>query len=104
MSHETDQAVCPKCSGSQRRPYPTERDPDRRYASHTATYDEATDTLACDNCGGQTMSLRATGFTRARPGSNAGCLHEFTGRNAGRCYTEYTCKHCHLCYGIDSSD
>lgn len=95
-------AVCPKCNGSTRSPWPS--DQNRRYANMTATYDKATDTLACDNCGGQTMSLRATGHTRKRPGTDEGCLHSFVGRKAGRCYTEHTCKHCGLSYGIDSSD
>jgi hypothetical protein len=101
---KADYAICPKCAGSTRRPYPTEHDPDRRYAEMTATYDKLTDTLACNNCGGQFMSLRATGYTKKRPGSNDGCLHEFVGRNAGNCYTEYSCKHCALSYAIDSSD
>ncbi len=97
-------STCPKCNGTARRPYPTEHDPDRRFARMTATYDEATDTLACNNCGGQTMSLTATGVTRVDPATGLGCLHAYSGRNAGRCYTIYTCAKCGDSYDIDSGD
>lgn len=92
--------VCPKCKGTKRRPLPENM---RRYAPHLATYDGATDTLACDNCGGQTMSLTATGYTKkSNPHDTEGCLHKFAGRNAGNCYTIYTCKFCGQSYDIDS--
>lgn len=58
----------------------------------------------CDNCGGQTMSSRAVGYTRLRPSTDKGCLHEFTHRDAGRCYHVYTCKHCGLTFDIDSGN
>ena len=57
----------------------------------------------CRNCGGQTMSLTATGKSYLRDDGTP-CTHEYTGVNRGRCYTEYTCKHCGYHYGIDSGD
>ena len=95
-------AVCPCCNGTGRRPLPEDQ---RRYAHVMAGYDKATDTLACNNCGGQTMYGKAKGYTKkVTPESTEGCKHEYVGRNAGRCYTIYTCKHCGSSYDIDSSD
>jgi len=59
---------------------------------------------ACCNCGGQTMSGRALGYTKIDPGTDLGCKHTFVGRNAGRCYTIYTCTKCGTHYDIDSGD
>lgn len=92
-------ATCPKCNGTTRMPAPPSN-----YKHILATYDRETDTLACNNCGGQTMSLKATGETTIDPATGLGCLHNFEGRNAGRCYTVYTCTKCQATYGIDSSD
>lgn len=94
-------ATCPKCLGSTRRPWPSA---DHTYAPMTATYDRDTDTLACDNCGGQTMSLRATGQTRVDPATGLGCLHHYVGQRAGNCYHIYTCLKCQDRYDIDSGD
>ena len=58
----------------------------------------------CRNCGGQTMSGNATGRTRPRRDNGEPCVHEYTGRQAGRCYYVYTCKHCGDSYGMDSGD
>lgn len=93
-------ATCPKCNGSGRRPCPYLQSLKFRLA----TFDPKDNTLACDNCGGQTMSLRATGATRVDPATGLGCLHSYVGRNAGRCYTVYTCSKCGDRYDIDSSD
>lgn len=95
-------AVCPKCNGRTRRPVPEAL---RRYASITATYRPIDDTLACDNCGGQSMSLQATGYTLPNPKTGLGCLHEFRGQQAGNCYRIYTCTlGCGTRFDIDSSD
>jgi len=59
---------------------------------------------ACCNCGGQDMSGKAMGYTRIDPANGKGCTHSFTGRNAGRCYTIYTCTKCGYNYDIDSGD
>jgi hypothetical protein len=92
-------ATCPKCNGTTRRPADESA---RRY--RIATYDEATDTLACDNCGGQTMSLDAKGHTRIDPATGLGCLHDWRRRLAGNCYHEHTCRKCGSQFYIDSSD
>jgi hypothetical protein len=49
------------------------------------------------------MFGRATGQVRL---NNAGepCTHSYSGETAGRCLTEYTCKHCGDRYQIDSGD
>jgi hypothetical protein len=92
-------AICPCCHGSTRIPVPENL---RQY--NLAGYDKTTDTLACDNCGGQTMNLKALGYTKKRnPEDTEGCKHEYVGRNAGNCYTIYTCK-CGSSYDIDSGD
>lgn len=75
-------ADCPKCEG-------------------TARSSSESD---CRNCGGQTMAGRASGKTTINPKTGLGCLHEFEGHNAGRCYVRYVCKHCSYTYSIDSGD
>lgn len=91
--------VCPRCLGTKRRPWAG----DHKYAGITAGYDADTDTLPCNNCGGQTMSMQATGRAPLRPDGTA-CLHEYQGRTTSNCYHEYTCKHCGHRYDIDSGD
>ena len=90
--------TCPVCNGSGRVPagdYP--------YKNIVAGYDPATDTLACDNCGGQYMSLTPTGKVRANKEGKP-CTHKYTGKTVGRCLHEYTCEHCGDRYQIDSGD
>lgn len=58
----------------------------------------------CGNCGGQTMNGKPLGYTKIDPNTGLGCLHTFIGRNAGRCYTIYTCTKCGYHYDIDSGD
>jgi hypothetical protein len=98
------EGVCPACNGSTRRPYDYTHDPKGLYRRMTATYRAEDDTLACNNCGGQTMSLRATGRTRIDPTTGLGCLHEYRGQKAGNCYHIYTCTKCGDHYDIDSGD
>lgn len=90
--------VCPVCNGSHRRP--AGADP---YKKVYAGYDAESDTLPCLNCGGQTMYGKPTGQVPLRSDGSP-CHHEYIGRNAGRCYTIYTCKHCNHSYDIDSGD
>jgi predicted RNA-binding Zn-ribbon protein involved in translation (DUF1610 family) len=94
-------ATCPKCKGTTRIPAPAHSE---GYKTVISGYDRETDTFACDNCGGQTMSLHAVGHTRIDPATGLGCLHEFTGRKAGNCYHVYTCSKCGTTYDIDSGD
>lgn len=93
-----EMGTCPVCMGTGRRSAEGVA-----YKSVMAGYDSTTDTLACDNCGGQTMYGRPTGKVPLRSDGTP-CVHEFVGRNAGRCYTIYTCRHCGYTYDIDSSD
>ena len=97
-------AVCPCCHGTKRVALTESDDWMRKWKGGLSYYDPETDTKTCQNCGGQTMFGQALGYTKKRPGTDVGCLHEWTGRDAGRCYTIYTCKHCRSTYDIDSGD
>lgn len=90
--------ICPVCNGTTR-----QSASGYRYKKVTHGYDEVTDTLPCNNCGGQTMSLYATGEVPLRPDGTP-CKHEFNFANVGRCLTRYTCNHCKYSYEIDSGD
>ena len=57
----------------------------------------------CRNCGGQSMFGTPLGYVPLR-NDGSPCKHEYDARNAGRCYTVYTCKHCNYSYDIDSGD
>lgn len=92
-------AACPKCNGAKREPAPP-----RAREWRLAGYDPATDTMPCDNCGGQTMMMSPRGYTRVDPSTGLGCLHDYVGRKAGNCYHIYTCKKCGDTYDIDSGD
>lgn len=94
MTHGT----CPVCNGTGRRPAG-----DYQYKHVIAGYDRATDTLACNNCGGQYMFGQPRGQVRLREDGSP-CHHQYVSRNAGRCLTEYLCTHCGDRYQIDSGD
>ncbi len=98
-THHKREATCPVCNGTKRVPAGASK-----YKTITATYDEKTDTFACRNCGGQTMSLSAQGVTRVDPATGLGCLHTYVGQQAGNCYNIYTCTKCGDRYDIDSGD
>lgn len=100
----TTEAMCPKCNGSTRMPYEYTHDKTGQYRKVMAGYRESDDTLACDNCGGQTMGLKATGRTRIDPATGMGCMHTYRGRTTSNCYHEYTCTKCGDRYDIDSGD
>lgn len=93
---------CPVCNGTGRMPTP---DNLRRYAEQNGWYgySKEDDCCTCTNCGGQTMSGNATGKSYLRDDGTA-CVHEYVGYTKGRCWTQYTCKHCGYSYDIDSSD
>ncbi len=116
----TQLGTCPQCHGSTRMPVPEETQQYIKYNARwghwfiagyqpagTGPFADGTPyeggTLPCDNCGGRTMSLKATGQVRLRPDGTP-CLHEYRGENAGRCYTKYTCPHCGDVYHVDSGD
>jgi hypothetical protein len=95
-------AVCPKCNGSTREPIDGAS---RKYASVIAGYDPETHTIACRNCGGQTMGGAARGIVQVRPHTTEGCMHKFVGERRGNCYHVYHCEHgCGARYDIDSGD
>lgn len=92
--------ICPVCNGTCRVPIPEES---KRYKSVIASYDPETDTLACNNCGGQTMYGKPTGKVKLRADGSP-CKHEYDYKQLGRCYHGYTCKHCGFFFDIDSGD
>jgi DNA-directed RNA polymerase subunit RPC12/RpoP len=77
---------------------------EEQYKGIMSGYDKETDTMACRNCGGQTMYGKPLGYTAIDPETGLGCKHEYVGRDAGRCYTIYTCRKCGSRYDIDSGD
>lgn len=92
--------TCPDCDGSTRRPVPPES---QRWKTSCWGYDPDTDTFACNNCGGQTMSGRASGTVPYRADGRP-CHHEYDVRSGGRCLAVYDCRHCGHHYEIDSGD
>ena len=96
MTHGT----CPVCNGTGRVPVPAHQ---QRYKNVYASYDADTDTLACTNCGGQTMYGRPTGQVPLNKDGQP-CKHSYPSRTVGRCLTEYTCSECGHRYQIDSGD
>lgn len=88
--------LCPVCNGTCLRELSEQ---ERKYSwNKGATHGQ------CLNCGGQDMGGRARGYSKIDPTTGKGCNHTFTGRNAGRCYTIYTCSKCKYEYDIDSGD
>jgi hypothetical protein len=98
MNATVEMGICPVCNGSARVPAG-----DTQYKKIMTSYDPDTDTFACRNCGGQTMSCSATGRVRLRPDGTP-CTHEYTGQQLGNCYWQYTCVHCGDRHSIDSGD
>lgn len=98
MNTKIEYGTCPVCNGTGRVPAG-----DRRYKDVLASYDKETDTLSCRNCGGQYMYGKGTGKVPLDKEGNP-CTHKYTGRNVGRCLTEYICDNCGDRYQIDSGD
>ena len=94
---------CPVCNGTGHMPCPDAQT--RLYGVQSGWYGyrAADDTVRCTNCGAQTMSSRPIGYTKLNK-AGAPCRHSYVGRNAGRCYTKYTCTDCGDEYAIDSGD
>lgn len=102
--NQREQGVCPACNGTAR---VTPDDKTREYGIKYGwyDYDAKTDTVPCRNCGAQyQFSIGGTGKVYLRDDNGEPCLHEYTGRTLGRCYTGYTCIHCRDHYTIDSGD
>lgn len=89
------ECICPVCNGTGE----VELDEQEK----TYSWYKGKTHRACGNCGGQTMWGKATGKSYLREDGTA-CKHEYTVRQAGRCYNIYTCKHCGYSYDIDSGD
>lgn len=93
-----NKGVCPVCNGSGRRS--ADGVPAK---SVYADYDKETDTLPCNNCGGQMMYGTPTGEVNLREDGTP-CKHEYSSESIGRCYTRYSCNHCEFSFKIDSGD
>jgi hypothetical protein len=122
----TDQktGVCPVCDGTTRRP--VEED-GQRYIKYVARWDHWSvagyqpagsgpfvdgqgyegGTFPCTNCGGQYMSMRATGRVPLRADGTP-CKHQYkddeTRSNHRRGWHVSNCIHCGDCLMIDSGD
>ena len=90
--------TCPVCNGTGHMPCP---DHLRKSGQSSGWYGYRAedDTVDCGNCGSQYMFGKATGQVNLRPDGTP-CKHEYTGVNAGRSYTKYTCKHCGDGYSV----
>ena len=93
-----EKGTCPVCSGNGRVPAG-----DNQYKHVLAGYDKETDTLECQNCGGQYMYGSPRGVVNIDY-SGQPCRHVYQSSNAGRCLTNYKCIHCGDSYQIDSGD
>lgn len=89
--------VCPACNGTGVGKPISETD--LKYS-----WNQGKTHYRCMNCGGQDMGGKPRGYVRIDPATGKGCMHTFTGRNAGRCYTVFTCTKCSERYDIDSGD
>jgi transcription elongation factor Elf1 len=92
-----EKGTCPVCSGHGRVKATS------TYKHVMAGYDKESDTLPCQNCGGQYQWGRPSGEVNMDY-SGQPCVHHYSGKNVGRCLTEYTCNHCGDRYQIDSGD
>jgi hypothetical protein len=120
---EVATGTCPVCDGTTRRPVPEDT---RRYIRYNARWghwgiagyqpagagpfadDQGYEggTLPCCNCGGQTMSMTATGQVLLRPDGTP-CEHKYgDGPNSNHRYGkhDHVCIHCGHRYFIDSGD
>ena len=98
-TEEIQYGTCPCCNGAGRVP----AEEGKNYGCFYG-YDKDTHTLMCTNCGGQYMYGKPTGKVRLRRDNGEPCTHKYSGYNAYRCLTRYTCEHCGDRYEIDSGD
>ena len=90
--------LCPVCNGTGR-----VAAGDYKYKHVVAGYDKETDTLKCNNCGGQYMYGTPRGEVRLNK-EGVPCTHKYTSQNVGRCLTQYTFSECGDSYQIDTGD
>jgi len=94
--------ICPVCNGTTRMPVAEEH---QEYKRLYSGYNPVTDTLPCDNCGGQYMFSLPTGAVSLRPDGTP-CKHEYKSKSNPRFQSLhiYNCVHCDDFYEIDSGD
>lgn len=97
MNIPENNAVCPCCNGTGVGEALTEDHKKYSFWAHLTHFQ-------CQNCGGQTMTTKALGYTWIDPSTGLGCHHVFKERRKGNCLHEYKCAKCDFCYDIDSSD
>ena len=120
MTTAATQGPCPVCNGTARKPVPEDS---QRYIKYNARWGHwgvsgyapagpgpfadgqgyEGGTLPCGNCGGSTMSGKATGRVYLREDGTP-CSHQWDVVQAGRCYHKYSCRHCPDKFSIDSGD
>lgn len=103
MTAHAPTALCPVCSGTGRQPINPHSPQGMSSKRYDRTFAPENNTIACRNCGGQTVLGQPTGRTRLRPDGTP-CIHEYKGERKGSCYVVYTCIHCGYSYDIDSGD
>lgn len=89
--------VCPVCNGTTRMPA------FGQWAATVASYDPATHTFACTNCGGQRMFGKPSGRVPLDKAGNP-CTHKYAAVDHRNGYTVYLCENCGDIYDIDTGD
>lgn len=94
--------VCPKCNGCFRMAIEPQYE---QYKKILSGYDLVSNTLPCNNCGGQYMYTSPKGMVRLRPDGNP-CMHDYkdVSDTHFRSLRNYQCTHCQDSYEIDSGD
>lgn len=89
--------VCPICHG-----FGWDRIPE-----HSRKWYPEKHFMQCRNCGGQYqggVTETSRGMVNFHTISGLPCSHDYTLKNIGRCYNQYTCKNCGDTHTIDSGD
>lgn len=95
--------ICPVCHGTKKM-VPSEQLKEfiRRYS--TAYSEEyTTESVPCNNCGGQTQTGKPTGYVYVREGG-VPCTHQYTSQQMSMSYRKLTCIKCGATHFIDSGD
>ena len=93
--------VCPVCKGSCRVLLPVKH---QSYKDRIAEYDPVTNTIPCNNCGGQKMFTKPSGIVLRRLLDGKPCEHKYSANTISNCYTRHHCMYCGDSYNIDSGD
>lgn len=98
---ENTMGICPVCNGSCSVPLPVgyEHFKDKLYG-----YDPVTNTIPCNNCGGQKMFTKPSGIVLRRLLDGKPCEHKYYANTISNCYTRHHCMYCGDSYNIDSGD